>query len=138
MKCKKDGYKSILEYFMLSSVLFSVGIYFYFSEKITIKLRAESDHVKTLCPAGREAGEMKEKEGRRLTGGHNVVYNPTNFDQNLRLSLACVDHPDQRTGIKRCFDLRIIRTLISKLTKLYIVTDCHNFMMDSDIFDNGR
>ena len=119
MKCKKDGYKSILEYFMLSSVLFSVGIYFYFSEKITIKLRAESDHVKTLCLAGREAGEMKEKEGRRLTGGHNVVYNPTNFDQNLRLSLACVDHPDQRTGIKRCFDLRIIRTLrISKLPKL--------------------
>ena len=79
---------------------------------------------------------MKEKEGRRVTGGHNVVYNPTNFDQNPRLSLACVDHPEQRTEIKRCFDLRIIRTLISKLTKLYTVTDCHNFMMDSDIFDN--
>ena len=109
---------------------------FLFQQKITIKLRAESDHVKTLCLAGKEAAEMKGKEGRRVTGGHNVVFSPTTFDQNLRLSLACVDHPDQRTEIKRCFDPRIIRTLTSKLTKLYTVTDCHNSMMDSDIFDN--
>ena len=55
---------------------------FLFQQKVTIKLRAESDHVKTLCLAGKEAAEMKGKEGRRVTvtGGHNVVFSPTNFD----------------------------------------------------------
>ena len=69
MKYKKDWIQiSIGIFHVVLCSLFGRNL-FLFQQKVTIKLRAESDHVKTLWLAGREAGEMKEKEGRRVTGG---------------------------------------------------------------------
>ena len=69
MKYKRDWIQIYIRIFhVVLCSLFGRNL-FLFQQKITIKLRAESDHVKTLCPAGKEAGEMKETEGQRPDKG---------------------------------------------------------------------
>ena len=145
MKYKKDWiqiYIGIFHVVLCSLFCFGRNL-FLFQQKITIKLRAESDHVKTLCLPERKRVRWKRRKAGRwrrqqcCLQSHGLWSEP----QIGGWLVLSVDHPDQRTGRSKGVLIweslgHHATSLISKLTKFYIVTDCHNFMMDSDILDN--